>query len=135
MSDVQGSSEEHHASVESRTIARERILRVSESTRTRPTESRTENKAAEILRCPEDMLQPSSVTAESDIDEAPEQPQSELAGKLDRLKAATLKVIQARERLPQPLFWSLFHTELESIKRKRRALRAVRAAQYDSDWL
>ncbi|MFN8389668.1 MAG: hypothetical protein U0136_05205 [Bdellovibrionota bacterium] len=72
---------------------------------------------------------------ESEESELSEPVKSDLSSKLDRLKSATLKVVHARERLPQPLFWSLFHAELDSIKRKRKKQRELLAATYNVDWL
>lgn len=51
-----------------------------------------------------------------------------IAERLDRLKRATLDVVNRRERLPQPLFWSLFHTEVDEIREKRRKERIARCA-------
>ena len=53
---------------------------------------------------------------------------SELALRLMRLKQATMRVVGDRERLPQPLFWSLFHTEISEIRRRRLAERLARMA-------
>jgi len=58
-----------------------------------------------------------------------------LAEKLSNLKSATLGVVSRRERLPQPLFWSLFHTELDSIKKRRKKQRETLAALFKVDWL
>ncbi len=62
-------------------------------------------------------------------------PLSPVALRLARLKQSVLRATAARERLPQPLFWSLFHGELESLKESRREERARRAQLYDCEWL
>ncbi len=43
-----------------------------------------------------------------------------------RLQGSAMKAIASRERLPQPLFWSLFHSEIEQIKRVKERNRAMR---------
>ena len=58
---------------------------------------------------------------------------SELALRLMRLKQATMRVVGNRERLPQPLFWSLFHTEISEIRRRRLAERLARMAYLRGD--
>lgn len=60
---------------------------------------------------------------------------TDLALQLDRLKLATLSAIRRRERLPQPLFWSLFHAEVGQIKKRREKRRRALAAAFDCDWL
>lgn len=60
---------------------------------------------------------------------------SPIAEQLDRLRQNVLKVVATRERLPQPLFWSLFHTQLDQVKAARKAERVRRAALYECDWL
>ena len=42
-----------------------------------------------------------------------------ISSRVDRLKGATLKIIRGRDRLPQPFFWSLFHSEIAEIKKKK----------------
>ena len=58
-----------------------------------------------------------------------------LAGKLSSLKSSTLRAISRRERLPQPLFWSLFHTEVNAIKERRKEKRKLLASLFNVDWL
>lgn len=52
---------------------------------------------------------------------------SKLAENLRRLKCSTWGVIEKRERLPQPLFWSLFHAEVRGIKKRKEKARLERA--------
>ncbi len=59
----------------------------------------------------------------------------EIGNRIDRLKDATKRAIQKRERLPQPLFWSLFLHEVESIKSQRRKKRDKLRLLFDADWL
>ena len=71
-------------------------------------------------------------TNEESIAVEPEGP-SKIARRLDDLKNATLRAIGARERLPQPLFWSLFSSQVEDIRAARRAQRQLRKILYDID--
>ena len=50
---------------------------------------------------------------------------STIACDLARLKAAIFKSIKARERLPQPLFWSLFFSQISELKQRKEAQRLV----------
>lgn len=51
-----------------------------------------------------------------------------LAERVRRLREATVRAATARERLPQPLFWSLFRSEIDAIKKRKAQKRAVSAA-------
>ena len=44
---------------------------------------------------------------------------SALAERVRRLRGAALSAIERRERLPHPLFWSLFHSEVGELRRQR----------------
>lgn len=59
------------------------------------------------------------------MDEEQEQEMSDEAVALARLKTSVLQAAKDRDRLPQPLFWSLFHSELKKIKEKRCIKRAL----------
>jgi hypothetical protein len=61
-----------------------------------------------------------------DEDKAPGR--SPLAHRVERLRDATVKAAERRERLPQPLFWSLFRSEINDIKRRKARARALSAA-------
>lgn len=53
---------------------------------------------------------------------------TELAEKLHRLKKAALSAAERRERIPVPLYWSLFHSqvrEMRKAKEKERLLRSL----------
>jgi hypothetical protein len=39
-----------------------------------------------------------------------------VAKEINRLKIATIEASKERERLPQPLFWSLFHSALADVR-------------------
>ena len=54
---------------------------------------------------------------------------SQISEQVRRLQAATLRAIQRRERLPQRLFWSLFHSEIEEVRQKRQRRRDEQRAQ------
>lgn len=51
---------------------------------------------------------------------------SEVAYHLQHLKAAVWKTIKKREKLPQPLFWSLFHVEVRELKQRRQKERLLK---------
>ncbi len=53
---------------------------------------------------------------------------TEIAVEIKRLRDATLDAARKREFLPQPLFWSLFHTELKRLKSEREQIRAIEEA-------
>ena len=68
-------------------------------------------------------------------EDPPPESKSEISEQLERLRGVTLQAISVRERLPQPLFWSLFHAELEDIKKKREKKRSELKQQFSADWL
>lgn len=49
-----------------------------------------------------------------------------IALRVERLKAAAFRVIQKRERLPHPLFWSLFCLEVSELKKRKNRERELR---------
>ena len=51
-----------------------------------------------------------------------------IARRLARLKAATEHAAAKREHLPQPLFWSLFHSQLKEIRAEKERERLLREA-------
>jgi hypothetical protein len=59
------------------------------------------------------------------MDDEPGRVPSPIAQQIQRLKEKTIQATRERERLPQPLFWSLFRTQLESIREEKRVTRAV----------
>jgi len=48
-----------------------------------------------------------------------------LSEELDRLKRASIDALSKRETVPQPLFWSLFHSELAQLKRRKHLERFI----------
>ena len=72
----------------------------------------------------------SDLILKSEISEVEEEPvrvkePTPIAEEIRRLQAATLASIEKRERLPQPLFWSLFHSELEKVRRAKKQERLL----------
>ena len=51
-----------------------------------------------------------------------------IARRLARLKAATESAAAKRERLPQPLFWSLFRSQIEELRKDKERARMLREA-------
>ena len=63
----------------------------------------------------------------NDEDEVVEAPQpSAIAKAIETLKRASVDAAASRERLPQPLFWSLFNSRLKEIKREKLVDRTLR---------
>lgn len=64
-------------------------------------------------------------------DESEPQPTSnvsEVASELKTLQNAVETAARERSKLPQPLFWSLFHSEIKRIKAKKATKDTIRAA-------
>lgn len=53
---------------------------------------------------------------------------SPIAKDLKRVRDAALDAAAKRDKLPQPLFWSLFFTELNAVKREREQIRHIEEA-------
>lgn len=72
-------------------------------------------------------LSGSSVIAEVDEEDftSPSGP-TLLAKRLRRLKSAAWTVTESRERVPQPFFWSLFHSEVDTLRKRRAEQREAR---------
>ena len=70
-------------------------------------------------------LQEGQVVTDSaqSAEEAPRR--SAISAAVERLKSASFKAAAERERVPQPMFWSLFTSELEAIKAKKREARLL----------
>ena len=56
----------------------------------------------------------------------PRQP-SALAKEIEALRAKVKDLSESRGRLPQPLFWSLFNSRIQDIKRQKEAERTVKS--------
>lgn len=50
---------------------------------------------------------------------------SRVADEIEDLRATILRLAKDRERLPQPLFWSLFNSRLKDIKRSKELSRLL----------
>jgi hypothetical protein len=65
----------------------------------------------------------------NDDDEPPNpRERSSVADDIADLKSTVVKLAEERERLPQPMFWSLFHSRLEGIKKHKELTRLLDAA-------
>lgn len=58
---------------------------------------------------------------------------SAVANEIAELKKKIQEISEERERLPQPLFWSLFHTRLAAIKRHKEVDRVLSALLGEGD--
>ena len=58
---------------------------------------------------------------------------SAVAADIDNLQATVKRLVREREVLPQPMFWSLFHTRLKSIRRQKELSRVVSQAFGESE--
>jgi hypothetical protein len=52
---------------------------------------------------------------------------SVLAKEIEALRSKVKDLSESRDRLPQPLFWSLFNSRIQDIKRQKEAERTVKA--------
>ncbi len=57
---------------------------------------------------------------------------SAVAQDIERLKSTVTRLAAEREVLPQPLFWSLFHTRLSAIRKQKEISRVVEDALGES---
>jgi hypothetical protein len=48
-----------------------------------------------------------------------------IARRLDKIRSATIQAAEKRGRLPQPLFWSLFHSEIAQLKKEKELRRLL----------
>ncbi len=60
-----------------------------------------------------------------DADCGPSFEKSATAREISDLQERILKLARNRERLPQPLFWSLFHSRLSEIKKNKELARLL----------
>ena len=79
------------------------------------------NKTSEIEASKKNLSREANSNGSSDsAAERPEFPQaSGVAERLRRLKDATVHLVDTRERLPQPLFWTVVHTEVAELRKRR----------------
>lgn len=70
----------------------------------------------------------SALEIEQECDEsepvAPATP-SELAQEIKALQESVTRAMEKRERLPQPLFWSLFNSRVKDMRKRRELLRTL----------
>jgi len=62
---------------------------------------------------------------DDDGDDLTPRERSAVAQDIDKLQATVRRLATEREVLPQPLFWSLFHTRLSSIRKQKEISRVV----------
>lgn len=69
---------------------------------------------------------PSQSQEDNELDSSgDEQQRSPLAEELQELKTTILRVASERERLPQPLFWSLFRSRIDAIRKAKEVERVI----------
>lgn len=61
-----------------------------------------------------------------DTDPATVTEKSAVAREVDDLQKTILRLARDRERLPQPLFWSLFNSRLKDIKKQKELSRLLK---------
>jgi hypothetical protein len=73
------------------------------------------------------MTPPRTLPLDSQDEESP-QPieKSAIATEIDSLHDKILRLASNRERLPQPLFWSLFNSRISEIKRSKDLARLLK---------
>ena len=60
-----------------------------------------------------------------DDDDTQPKERSAVAANIESLQATVKRLSEERDVLPQPLFWSLFHSRLASIKKQKEISRVV----------
>jgi hypothetical protein len=60
-----------------------------------------------------------------DDDDTQAKERSAVAANIESLQATVKRLAEERDVLPQPLFWSLFHSRLASIKKQKEISRVV----------
>ena len=63
---------------------------------------------------------------ENEDDPGCPQEKSVIAREIEHLQSTVLRFAKNRERLPQPLFWSLFNSRIRDIKREKELPRLMR---------
>jgi hypothetical protein len=58
---------------------------------------------------------------------------SSIAKEIEGLQTTILRFARDRERLPQPLFWSLFNSRIREIKQNKEVRRVLQEALGESD--
>ncbi len=70
------------------------------------------------------MSEEKPTTVDGEVVEPPGR--TELSERLHRLKKAALTAADRRERIPVPLYWSLFHSQVRDVRKVRAHQRLVR---------
>lgn len=70
---------------------------------------------------------------DDDSDDLRPRERSAISANIDNLKATVKRLSEEREVLPQPLFWSLFHSRLSAIKKQKEIERVVGSALGELD--
>jgi hypothetical protein len=58
---------------------------------------------------------------------------SSIAKEIEGLQSTILRLARDRERLPQPLFWSLFNSRIREIKQSKEVRRVLQEAFGESE--
>ena len=58
---------------------------------------------------------------------------SSIAKEIEGLQGTILRLARDRERLPQPLFWSLFNSRIREIKQNKEVRRVLQEAFGESE--
>ena len=59
---------------------------------------------------------------------------SPTCARLRKIHRSALDAVRSRERVPQPLFWSLLHSELKLVKAERKRMEQRRRAMFGTDF-
>jgi len=70
---------------------------------------------------------------DDDTDVAPVPQRSAVAREVEDLQNTVLRLARDRERLPQPLFWSLFNSRLRDIKKHKDLARLLKETLGESE--
>jgi hypothetical protein len=70
---------------------------------------------------------------DEDTAEAPVLQRSAVAREVEELQKTVLRFARDRERLPQPLFWSLFNSRLRDIKKHKDLARLLKETLGESE--
>ena len=69
---------------------------------------------------------------DNDSDEMRPKERSAVAANIENLQATVKRLADEREVLPQPLFWSIFHSRLAAIKKQKEISRVVSEVRGES---
>lgn len=71
-------------------------------------------------------MRPRLFQDDEDSDQVPVPERSAVAREVEDLQKTVLRLARDRERLPQPLFWSLFNSRLRDIKKHKDLTRLLK---------